>query len=82
MSLSNVSIKVNDIPEDTSDTKMDNSLIAKNLMKAVLKQKQNSGDNSEGGSSSSSAPLTTKAIRDLEKAQKERVYSCTVIRIK
>lgn len=27
-------------------------------------------------------PLTTQAVRDLQKAQKERVYSRTLIRIK
>lgn len=35
-----------------------------------------------GSDGSSDTPLTTKAVRDLQKAQKERVYDRTVIRVR
>ncbi len=55
-------------PEDESSSN-DSKIVAKSMMKKIV----NSGQE---------APLTTKAIRDLEKAQKERVFSQTLIRVK
>lgn len=52
-----------------SGEKSDSKIVARSIMNALKKN-------------SDEAPLTTKAIRDLEKAQNEKVYSRTLIRIK
>lgn len=46
---------------------------------SVLKKIKNLSNNRDG---SSDAPLTTQAIRDLEKARKEKVFSQTLIKIR
>jgi len=58
-----------DIDIDNTGEKSDSKIVARSIMNALKK-------------SSDEAPLTTKAIRDLEKAQNEKVYSKTLIRIK
>lgn len=45
----------------------------RSVLAKILKRSADGEDNT---------PLTTQAVRDLQKAQKERVYSRTLIRIK
>ena len=54
---------------DEENGNNDSKIVAKTMMKKIANIGQD-------------APLTTKAIRDLEKAQKERVFSQTLVRIK
>jgi hypothetical protein len=56
--------------EDMTDGKLIASSLKNILKKGIL------------GASSEDAPLTTKAVRDLEKASKERIFSRTLIRVK
>lgn len=54
---------------DEENGNNDSKIVAKTMMKKIASIGQE-------------APLTTKAIRDLERAQKERVFSQTLVRIK
>jgi len=62
----------NDDNEDTEEAEGGGS---RNPLAQVLSQKLKGGATTE-------APLTTRAIRELEKARKERIYSKTLIRVK
>lgn len=64
-------IPPNSIDDDMNEVPEDSKLVNRVLLKKVLKSGSDEGP-----------PLVTKAIRDLEKAQSERVYSKTLIRVK
>lgn len=50
----------------------DDKSVPKAVLQKILKRSSQEDD----------APLTTQAVRDLQRAQKERVYARTLIRIK
>lgn len=55
---------------NSSNRDEDQGPVPLSLMKSLLKKPEDD------------VPLTTKAVRDLQRAEKERVYQRTVVRIK
>lgn len=63
---------MNSVEEDSSSPRDDSSSsgISKSLVTKILKKGEND------------TPLSTKAFKDLQKAQKARIYNKTLIRIR
>ncbi len=64
------------IVENNVESKSENSVDEQLLFSSLATKLKSLGKESEG------QPLTTRAVKELEKAKKERVYSKTIIRIK
>ena len=54
----------------------------KNVSRSVLQRILKKPGGVNGNDDNEGAPLTTQAVRDLQRAQKERVYTRTLIRVK
>ena len=70
-----VAVAVDDDIDDNFHS-YDRTLLAKSIMKL------SSSSSSGGKSQEDGPPLTTEALRNLQKAQKEKIYSRTLVRIR
>lgn len=61
-----------DSSNTASDDNADSNPVSKDLVKKIMSSAKGEDD----------TPLTTKAFRDLQKAQKAKVYSKSLIRVK